>query len=71
MSRKEQEDGMKAIVDEDICCGCGPCEEICPQVFEIVDGIAKVKTAIVPKDAEKAAVQAKENCPTEAITLEE
>jgi ferredoxin len=62
---------MKVKVDEDICCGCGPCEEICPQVFEILDGIAKVKVDVVPKDAEKAAIQAKENCPTEAIIISE
>jgi len=61
---------MKARVDEDLCCGCGPCEEICPEVFEIVDGIAKVKVDPVPADIEDKAEQAKENCPTEAISIE-
>ncbi len=61
---------MKAKVDESLCCGCGPCEELCPAVFEIVDGIAKVKVDPVPADQEDACQQAKDNCPSEAISVE-
>ena len=28
---------MKAIVDPDICTGCGECADICPEVFEMVE----------------------------------
>ena len=62
---------MKAKVDESLCCGCGPCEDICPEVFEIVDGIAKVKVKAVPAALEPKCREAQENCPTEAITIEE
>jgi ferredoxin len=62
---------MKASVDVDLCCGCGPCEEICPTVFEIVEDIARVKAETVPAGAEEACREAMENCPTEAITVEE
>ena len=62
---------MKASVDEDLCCGCGPCEEICPQVFKIEDGIAKVLANPVPADAEATCREAMDNCPTEAISIEE
>ncbi len=62
---------MKAKVDESLCCGCGPCEDICPEVFHIVDGIAKVTVKEVPASSESKCREAEENCPTEAITIEE
>lgn len=62
---------MKARVDEDLCCACGPCEEICPAVFKITDEIAKVIVDEVPAEAEEACREAMENCPSEAISIEE
>ena len=35
---------MKAIVDEETCIGCGLCAETCPEVFEMVDDKAHVKS---------------------------
>jgi ferredoxin len=66
-----REKWMQAKVDESLCCGCGPCEDICPEVFEIVDGIAKVKVKSVPPASEAKCREAEENCPTEAITIED
>ncbi len=34
---------MKAKVDAELCTGCGPCVDICPEVFELGDDIAEVK----------------------------
>ena len=35
---------MKANVDQNLCSGCGLCEQVCPEVFEMGDdNIAKVK----------------------------
>ncbi len=62
---------MKAKVDPDLCGGCGPCEEICPEVFHIEGDIAVVLVDKVPANAEKNCRKAMENCPTEAITVEE
>ena len=62
---------MKVSISEDDCAGCGLCEEICPEVFEVVDDIAKVKVAVVPKELEDAVREAAESCPTEAILIEE
>jgi ferredoxin len=28
---------MKAVVDKDLCTGCGLCEDTCPEVFEMKD----------------------------------
>lgn len=62
---------MKATVDENLCIGCGICEAVCPDVFELVDGIAKVKVDPVPAEAEADCREATESCPVEAISLEE
>ena len=62
---------MKANVDEATCCGCGPCEDICPEVFLIENGIARVKTNPVPPASEAKCREAKDSCPTEAISLDE
>ena len=39
---------MKVKLDAELCSGCGPCEEICPEVFEIVDDVARVVQLLVP-----------------------
>ena len=62
---------MKVRVDEELCAGCGPCEEICPEVFEIVDSIAKVKVDQVGANLAEQCRQAVDNCPAEAIIIEE
>ena len=63
---------MKAIVDRDLCIGCGLCAEICPEVFEMRDDmIAAVIVDVVPAGSEAKAKEAATACPVEAIALEE
>ena len=62
---------MKAIVDEETCTGCGQCEEACPEVFELDGDLAKVIADPVPADAEDACRDAADDCPVEAIIIEE
>lgn len=63
---------MKAFVDRDACIGCGLCTTICPEVFEMDDeGIATVIADPIPADAKETAIEAKDSCPTEAISIEE
>ena len=50
-------------VDKEKCIGCGSCEATCPQGFEIVDGIAKVKD-----QKAKCIKEAIEICPVDAIS---
>ncbi|AZV55256.1 ferredoxin [Clostridium sp. AWRP] len=61
---------MKAVVDKDICIGCGLCPSICPEAFEMDDNEkAKVIEDTVPEDAEDGAKEAEESCPVCAIKV--
>lgn len=59
---------MKAKVTED-CIACGRCVEICPEVFEMGDDIAQVKTDPVPAEYEDPTREAADECPTSAIVV--
>jgi ferredoxin len=61
---------MKARVTED-CIACGLCVDTCPEVFQMGEQVAEVIVDEVPEEAEDACRQATEDCPTEAIILEE
>jgi ferredoxin len=67
---------MKAIVDQDTCTGCELCIETCPEVFEMQNDTAVAKVDVVPPEAEapeaeETCREAAEDCPVEAITIEE
>lgn len=62
---------MKAKVDEELCSGCELCVETCPEVFEMKEDVSIVKVDTVPEDAEECARQAADECPVEAISIEE
>lgn len=56
---------MKITVDASTCVGCGLCEQVCPDVFEMQgDGIAHVKAS-----AAGCAKDAAEQCPVNAIKV--
>jgi len=53
-------------IDKKLCIGCGACEATCPDVFEMKDGKAHVKSG---SDTSKPCVkEAKEGCPVGAIS---
>ena len=64
---------MKVRIDPELCGGCGPCEDVCPEVFEMDEdeGLARVKVADVPTEHEGAVREAVEDCPAEAIIIDE
>jgi ferredoxin len=63
---------MKAKVDPDLCTGCEQCVETCPEVFEMAGDVAQAKAGgAVPKAAEDTCREAGENCPVDAISIEE
>jgi ferredoxin len=76
---------MKVWIDQDLCTGDGLCEEICPDVFTLLDdGLAYVKEdgqplndpggaacqAPVAPELEEAVKEAAEECPGECIFIE-
>lgn len=63
---------MRARVIEEECIGDGTCADECPEVFEMRDdGLAHVIADPVPPEAEEKCRSACENCPVDAIELEE
>ena len=74
---------MRVWIDQNLCTGDGLCEELCPDVFTLLeDGLAYVKQdgtalpagrnalAVVPSDLEDAVQEAAEECPGECIFIE-
>ena len=62
---------MKLNVDRDICIGCGACQAIAPNVFEIDDeGLATVVVNEINEEDVNDAIDAKEGCPVNAIDEE-
>ncbi len=62
---------MKVKVDRDSCAGCELCIDVCPEVFEMDDDLARAKVEEVPAEYEDAVKEAAEDCPVEAIIIEE
>ena len=76
---------MKVWIDQDLCTGDGLCEEICPDVFTLLDdGLGYVKdgatvmnspggaagTVAVALALHDAVTEAAEECPGECIFIE-
>lgn len=58
---------MKLKVNDN-CIGCGTCQAICPDVFEINDdGYATTIVDEVSEELMDDAIDAKEGCPVDAI----
>jgi ferredoxin len=62
---------MRATVNPDTCTGCGLCVDTCPEVFALQDDLAVVSVDPIPAEAEDTARQAADDCPVEAIAIEE
>lgn len=63
---------MKAIVDKDTCIGCGLCPAICPEIYQMEDdGKAVASDDEIPENLKSSAQEAAEQCPVDAIAIEE
>ncbi|OGP88251.1 MAG: ferredoxin [Deltaproteobacteria bacterium RBG_16_48_10] len=62
---------MRVTVDEETCIGCDLCAETCPEVFEMGDDKARAKMDEVPEELAETCREAAEDCPVEAIQIED
>lgn len=62
---------MKTTVDKDLCLGCGLCVDLCPEVFQMDEDKAIAKVEQVPAGCEDACRDAAQQCPVEAIKIDE
>lgn len=69
MSTGKEVVGMKAIVNADLCTGCGLCVDACPDVFEMNDDKAVVLVDEIPEGSADCSNEAATSCPVEAITV--
>lgn len=60
---------MEVRIDEDLCTGCGLCEETCPDIFKLNEDkdIAEVIKTDYNEYDEECIQEAVESCPSEAI----
>lgn len=62
---------MNAFVDRDACIGCGICESVCPEVFQMDnEGKAKVIVGEISAQAQACTNEAAGSCPVAAISVE-
>ena len=63
---------MIVIIDEELCTGCGLCEETCPDIFKLNDDkdVAELIKTDYDEHDEECIQEAIESCPSEAITTE-
>ena len=62
---------MKIFIEEENCIGCGLCENLCPAVFKLNSGLAKViKEEIKNKEKCDCDIdEVIESCPCDAIKI--
>jgi len=61
---------MRALVDQDLCVGCGLCADICPDAFELgYNGKAEEHADTILPAIEDLCREAVEACPVEAIQI--
>ena len=59
---------MKVEVDQDLCIGCGTCELMCSQCFQLEDGKAQVMRDDC-KEVDCEIQEVIDSCPVEAIKI--
>ena len=59
---------MKITIDKNKCIGCGRCTEVCPGTFRLN---SEGKSEVINNEKSDCALQAADQCPVEAIFVEE
>jgi ferredoxin len=61
----------RVYIDEEECIGCGTCEEICDEVFELSEETDKAEVIKPEGGPEDLIQEAIDSCPVECIYWEE
>jgi ferredoxin len=61
----------RVVIDEDECIGCGTCQELCPDVFELDEDSQKARVIMPEGGPEDLIEEAIESCPVSCIHWEE
>ncbi len=62
---------MKVKVDAEKCIGCQLCVQVAPDLFDMAEDKAVAKSETVPEGQEDICRDASQQCPVEAIPIEE
>ncbi len=63
---------MKIVVDRNLCSSIGLCEATASDIFEIgADGALHILVDDIPQERRVDLEQACENCPTQALSIED
>ncbi len=63
---------MRIYVDPDLCIGCGPCVNTCPEVFDLNDdGVAFTKVDEISEEYFESWRETADSCPNDEIFIEE
>ncbi len=62
---------MKVKVDKELCSGDEICVDICPEVFKMEDDVAVPQLDVIPDNLQEKCREAADECPTEAIIIED
>lgn len=63
---------IEVEIDHNLCIGCGTCEGICPEVFEVrEDGKSYVKEGADLEANREKIRDAEDSCPEQAIIVKE
>lgn len=62
---------MKIFIEEENCIGCGLCDNLCPAIFKLNGGLAKVVKEEIKKEDDCGCdiEEVVENCPCNAIKI--
>jgi len=63
---------VRVIINEESCSGCGVCETLCPDIFQIhEDEKSHVIEGASASEHGSCIKEAEDSCPTQSITIEE
>ncbi len=60
---------MKIEIDRNGCIGNGNCESVCPELFALENGKARVIQGEVDASRQDEVIQAAADCPVQVITV--